>query len=117
MERTMRVLARPGTPTRRQWARVKTAARTWSMTSVWPTMMRLSWFIIWPRVWLNWARYSAMRSVDTGTVPRRGTGGGGHCKGRGGGKAKELTAGAGDGQHRRLPCLKEFGFTNRGGKP
>ena len=76
MERTMRVLARPGTPTRRQWPRVKTAARIWSMTSVWPTMMRLSWFIIWPRVWLNWARYSAMRSVDTGTVPRRGSGGG-----------------------------------------
>ncbi len=68
MELTMSVLASPGTPRRRQWPRVKTAASTWSMTSVWPTMTRPSWVSIWLRVWLKWARYSLMRSVDTGTV-------------------------------------------------
>src|SRR5262245_40512471 len=65
IELTMSVLARPGTPTSRQWPRVKTAARICSRTSAWPTMARRSWSIIWVRAWLNWARYSPMRSVDT----------------------------------------------------
>ena len=38
MELTMSVLASPGTPTSRQWPRVKMAARICSMTSVWPTI-------------------------------------------------------------------------------
>ena len=58
MELTISVLASPGTPTSRQWPRVKTAARICSMTSLWPTMVRRSCSIIWVRVWLNWARYS-----------------------------------------------------------
>ncbi len=72
IELTMSVLARPGTPTSRQWPRVKMAARICSMTSVWPTMTRRSCSIIWARVWLNWARYSLMRSVDTGNLPLAG---------------------------------------------
>ena len=35
---TMRVLARPGTPTNRQCPRVKIAAKICSMTSFWPTI-------------------------------------------------------------------------------
>ena len=65
MELTMSVLARPGTPTSRQWPRVKMAAMICSMTSVWPTTTRRSWSSMSARVWLNWVRYSLMRSVDT----------------------------------------------------
>ena len=42
IELTIRVLARPGTPTSRQWPRVKMAARICSITSAWPTMTRRS---------------------------------------------------------------------------
>ncbi len=65
MELTMRVLASPGTPMSRQWPRVKTAAIISSMTSLWPTTTRRSWSSMSERVWLNWVRYSLMRSVDT----------------------------------------------------
>src|SRR4051812_16908749 len=64
-ELTMSVLARPGTPTSRQWPRVKIAARICSITSLWPTMMRRSWSSMSERVWANWARYSEIRSCDT----------------------------------------------------
>ena len=66
IELTMSVLARPGTPTSRQWPRVKMAARICSMTSVWPTMARRSCSIICVRAWLNWARYSLILSGVTG---------------------------------------------------
>ena len=66
IELTISVLARPGTPTSRQWPRVKMAARICSITSACPTMTRRSCSSIWVRVWLNWARYSLMRSVHTG---------------------------------------------------
>ena len=42
-ELTRSVLASPGTPTSRQWPRVKMAARTCSITSVCPTTTRRSW--------------------------------------------------------------------------
>src|SRR6266511_4263349 len=66
----MSVLASPGTPTSRQWPRVKMAARICSMTSAWPTMARRSWSIICVRAWLNWVRYSLMRSLDTEDTSR-----------------------------------------------
>jgi len=38
------------------------------MTSDWPTMTRRSWSSMSERVWLNWVRYSLIRSVDTGSI-------------------------------------------------
>src|SRR5436853_210038 len=42
----MRVLARPGTPSRMQWPRLKRAINSSSITSSWPTMTRLNWRLI-----------------------------------------------------------------------
>ena len=39
---TSRVLARPGTPTSRQWPRAKMEISTWSITSSMPTMVLCS---------------------------------------------------------------------------
>ena len=50
---TINVLARPGTPTSRQWPRVKMAANICSITSVWPTMTFCSSSCISRRCWLN----------------------------------------------------------------
>ncbi len=71
MELTISVLASPGTPMRRQWPRVKMAARICSITSAWPTITRRNCSSITVLVWANWARYSAIRSVDTGAFPQR----------------------------------------------
>ncbi len=68
---TMSVLARPGTPTRRQWPRVKMAASTCSITSPCPTTTLRSWSSIWVRSAANWFRYSVKRSVDTSGLSAR----------------------------------------------
>ena len=47
-EWTISVLARPGTPSRMQWPRAKTAIRSWSTTSSWPTICRAICSRIWP---------------------------------------------------------------------
>src|SRR5262245_9178727 len=65
IELTISVLARPGTPTRRQCPRVKTAARICSMTSDWPTTVRRNWSRMESRALLNCSRYSLILSVDT----------------------------------------------------
>ena len=64
-ELTMSVLARPGTPTSRQWPRVKMAARICSMTSVWPTMTRRSCSSIWAAGLAELGQIFADVSVDT----------------------------------------------------
>ena len=45
--RTIKVLARPGTPTSRQWPRAKMAISSCSSTCFWPTMVLLSSPMIW----------------------------------------------------------------------
>src|SRR6187402_876110 len=75
MEETIRVFARPGTPTSRQCPRVKMAAMICSMTSVWPTTTRRSCSIICERVCENCVRYSLMRSFVTTRLPSAADGG------------------------------------------
>ena len=50
---TIKVLARPGTPTSRQWPRVKMAAKICSITSSWPTITFCNSSCISLRCWLN----------------------------------------------------------------
>ena len=53
---TISVLARPGTPTSRQWPRVKIAANICSITSDWPMMIFCNSSCIKRRCWLNSCR-------------------------------------------------------------
>ena len=55
---TINVLARPGTPSSRQWPRVKIAANNCSITSFWPTMIFCSSCCMTLRCWLNSCRIS-----------------------------------------------------------
>ena len=70
---TMSVLASPGTPSRRQWPRVKIAAKSCSMTSCCPTITFCSSSCISLRCWLNSTRMSSKdfgRGVeDTDQIP------------------------------------------------
>ena len=66
---TIRVLASPGTPTSRQWPRVKMAAKICSMTSVWPTITFCSSSCISRRCWLNsWSTSPRLRGLAGGTA-------------------------------------------------
>ena len=56
IELTIRVLARPGTPTRRTWPLVKMAARICSITSRWPMTTLASSATIRSREWRNSSR-------------------------------------------------------------
>ena len=73
---TISVLASPGTPTSRQWPRVKMAAKICSITSFWPTMTFCSSSCISRRCWLNSCRTSPrLRGlVDTRRLHGRGSG-------------------------------------------
>ena len=68
---TINVLASPGTPTSRQWPRVKTAANICSITSVWPTITFCNSSCISRRCWLNSCKTSP-RFRDFAVVIRRG---------------------------------------------
>ena len=52
-ELTIRVLARPGTPTSRTWPLVKIEARICSITSFWPMTTLLSSVTMTSREWRN----------------------------------------------------------------
>ena len=61
---TISVLARPGTPTSRQWPRVKMAANICSITSAWPMMTFCNSSCISRRCWLNsWRTSPRLRGL------------------------------------------------------
>ena len=62
IELTIRVLARPGTPTSRTWPRVKIAARISSMTSRWPMMTLFNSVTMTSRECRNSSRSCVIRS-------------------------------------------------------
>ena len=67
---TINVLARPGTPTSRQWPRVKMAAKICSITSLWPMMTFCNSSCMSCRCWLNsWRMSPRLRGLVDNANP------------------------------------------------